>query len=370
MHKRRRLDAVGAPVVKEGAADDDDPKAGAASDPSSERAYEADIHDDHVFKRRHSLIARAAVLDDRGPLRLLLDGAHGEDVESALCCVIDHPTAVDCICKALFDVGQPLALAAGVIYCAASQLHDDTTFVLMARVGSRRRASVADALTRLVEDDEPEPIACLFGACKQGGSRVSDERRYRWARDALCASVKRGRPGSAEALARECAPDDVAHLIDRFVAADDGDSVAGLLDACDGAVPYCTWTKWAAGALRRAAMADKVDVIESLLDMCEPDAVRDALWCCADERHRSETFEALWEYADACAHDLVQQLPRGVGRDFLRDLIDEGGGCEGYCEVSADGGLHEDRSDTDDTQDGDEPSGDAFESAFGHRHRR
>ncbi|AVK75445.1 hypothetical protein pqer_cds_1023 [Pandoravirus quercus] len=347
----------------------DDPRFDLGPETPPEPAHDLDDQDSDAFQRRRNLIATAAALDDCDLLRLLLDGVCDDLVESALCRVIDNLGAVECICKTLAETGRRLAVAAEAIYCAASQLRDDTTFVLVARVGSgRRRASIVDALTRLVEDDEPEPIACLFGACARAGSRVSQARRQMWARDALCVAVKNGRPASAEALVHECALDDMAHLLDRFVEANDGDSVAGLLDACDGIVPHLTWTKWATGALRRAAMADKVGVIESLLDMCEPDAVREALLCCADERHRSETFEALWEHADACAHDLVEQLPRGVGRDFLYDLIDEGGGCEGYCKALVDG-VDEDQSDTD-TDDDNDPNDNTFSSALSHHRRR
>lgn len=308
--------------------------------------------DDEASERRRNFIARTAALNDRDSLRLLLDDAHDRHIKSALYRIIDDAAAVECVCEVLAETGRRLTLAAKVIYRAASRLHGDTVLALVARVGSRRRASVVGALTRLVVLDEAEPIACLFGACTAPGSRVSEAWCRRWARDALCAAVKSGRPASAEALVHECDLDDMARLLDRFVADNDGDSVAGLLDACDGIVPHRVWTDWTAGALCRAAMGDKVATIESLLDMCEADAVREALLCCADERHRSETFEALWEHADACAHDLVQQLPRGVGRDFLRDLIDEGGGCEGYCKAG-DGGDG-DRDDTDSDSDGDE----------------
>ncbi|AJF96952.1 hypothetical protein TW95_gp0218 [Pandoravirus inopinatum] len=346
----------------------DDPGFNLGPDTLPEPTRDLDDQDSDAFQRRRNLIARAAASEDRDSLRLLLDGARDKDIKSAIYRVIDDSIAVEYVCETLAEAGRHLVLATKAIYRAASRLHDDTAFVLVTRVGgSRRRASITGALTRLVEDDEPEPIACLFGACARAGSRVSQERRHMWARDALCVAVKNGRPASAEALVHECALDDMVHLIERFVAADDGDSVAGLLDACDGIVPRPTWTKWATSALRRAAMADKVGVIESLLDMCEPDAVREALLCCADERHRSETFEALWEHADACAHDLVEQLPRGVGRDFLYDLIDEGGGCEGYCEVLVDG-VDEDQSNTD-TDDDDDPNGDAFTSILS-RHRR
>lgn len=304
--------------------------------------------DAEASERRRNFIARTAALNDRDSLRLLLDDAHDRHVKSALYRIIDDAAAVECVCEVLAETGRRLTLAAKVIYRAASRLHGDTVLALVARAGSRRRASVVGALVRLVEDDEAEPIACLFGACAASGSRVSEAWRRRWARDALCAAVRSGRPASAEALVHECDLDDMARLLDRFVADNDGDSVGGLLDACDGIVPHHVWTDWTAGALCRAAMGDKVATIESLLDMCEPAAVREALLCCADERHRSETFEALWEHADACAHDFVQQLPRGVGRDLMHDLIDEGSGCEGYCKAGAD---DQDLGGTDDSDD-------------------
>ncbi|BCU02937.1 hypothetical protein [Pandoravirus japonicus] len=307
--------------------------------------------DDETSERRRNFIARTAALNDRDSLRLLLDDAHDRHIKSALYRIIDDAAAVECVCEVLAETGRRLTLAAKVIYRAASRLHGDTVLALVARAGSRRRrASVVGALARLVEDDEAEPIACLFGACAASGSRVSEAWCRRWARDALCAAVRSGRPASAEALVHECGIDDMARLLDRFVADNDGDSAAGLLDACDGIVPHSVWADWTAGALCRAAMGDKVATIESLLDMCEPAVVREALLCCADERHRSETFEALWEHADACAHDFVQRLPRGVGRDLMHDLIDEGSGCEGYCKAGAD---DQDFADTDDSDDDD-----------------
>lgn len=344
----------------------------------SDAPYEAAVDngdgrgaDDEAAERRRNFIARTAALNDRDSLRLLLDDAHDRHIKSALYRIIDDAAAVECVCEVLAETGRRLTLAAKVIYRAASRLHGDTVLALVARAGSRRRrASVVGALTRLVEDDEAEPIACLFGACAAPDSRVSEAWRRRWARDALCVAVRSGRPASAEALVHECDIDDMARLLDRFVADNDGDSAAGLLDACDGIVPHRVWTDWAAGALCRAAMGDKVATIESLLDMCEPAAVREALLCCADERHRSETFEALWEHADACAHDLIQQLPRGVGHDFLSDLIDEGGGCEGYCKVPLSGSDNEDQSDSGTDDDDDDVNGGPFTSAFGCHRRR
>lgn len=301
--------------------------------------------DREAFERRRNLIARAAASADRDSLRLLLDDALDRHIKSALYRVIDDPPAVKRICKAVAADDRRLPLAAKVIYRAASRFLDESTFVLVALVGSRQRASIADALVRLVDDDEPDAVACLFGACARAGSRVSDERCQRWARDALCAAVEKGRPGSAEALVHEVDFADLPRLLDRYVASDDGDAVAALLDACEGIAPIDVWTKWANGALAKAAETERLNVVGALLDVCEADAVREALLCCADEYHKTATFEALWEHADACAHDFVERLPRGVGRDFLCDLIDEGGGCEGYCK----GDHDDDNSSTDST---------------------
>lgn len=306
-----------------------------------------------LFERRRNLIARAAITNDKEALRALVDSdCTPRHIKSALYRVINDPDAVKAICKVATAGRRRLQLAGRLIYRAASRLHTESTIVLVDFAHGRRAKAVNEALARLIDDDEAEPIECLFTACAAAKSGIPQHKRDRWACDALYKAAVQGRPTSAEALAREANASDIERIIGGAASRDKGDVVAGLFEACVDAIAPDVQARWAFEVLCEAAEHDRLRVVDHVVDLVRPADVRKALLRCAGPRRRVDAFELLWEFADACVHDFIKRLPKGVGRDHLCDLIDDDVGCEGYCTAAASATAAEWEEDFDD--DGDE----------------
>ncbi|WBR14909.1 hypothetical protein pkur_cds_735 [Pandoravirus kuranda] len=302
-----------------------------------------------LFERRRNMIARAAIANDKEALRALMDrDCTARHIKSALYRVIDDCDAVKAICKVATAGRRRLQLAGRLVYRAASRLHTESTLVLVAFAYGRRAKAVKEALARLIDDDEAEPIECLFTACAASESGIPQHKRDRWACDGLCEAAARGRPMAAEALAREVSEDDMERIIHSAASLDKGDVVAGLFEACAEVVAPDTWARWAFAVLCEAAERDRLCVIDHVVDIARPADVREALLRCAGPRRRVDAFEMMWEFADMCVHDFIRHLPEGVGRDHLYDLIDDDVGCEGYCTAAPYAPEQDDATDGDD----------------------
>lgn len=330
--------------------DDDDSHKGKDNNSDSD----GDVRQRSLFERRRNMVARAAITADKEALRALLDSdCTARHVKSALYRVIDDPDAVKAICKVATAGRRRLQLAGRLIYRAASRLHTESTRVLVAFAHGRRAKAVKEALGRLIDDDEAEPIECLFAACAAAESGVPRHKRDQWARDALYDAAFRWRPTAAEALAREVAESDMERVISGAASRDEGDVVAGLFEACADTVAPDTRLRWAFDVLCEAAERDRLCVVDHVVDIARPTDVREALLRCAGPRRRVDAFELMWEFADACVHDFIRRLPEGVGRDHLYDLIDDDVGCEGYCMVAPRAAEHDDPGDDTDHPDTD-----------------
>nr|UMO80244.1 hypothetical protein [Pandoravirus aubagnensis] len=297
---------------------------------------DGDARERLLFERRRNLIARAALTNNKEALRALIDtDCTAQHIESALYRIIDNPDAIKAICKVATAGRRRLQFAGRLIYMAASRLHTESTLVLVAFAHGRRAKAVKEALVWLIDDDEAEPIECLFTACAAAQTGIPQHKRDRWACDALYDAAVQGRPTSAEALAREATASDMERIIVGAASRDEGDVVVGLFEACADVVAPDTRSRWALEVLCEAAEHDRLRVVDHMLDIVRPADVRKALLRCAGPRRRVDAFELLWEFADACVHDFIKRLPKGVGRDHLYDLIDDDVGCEGYCTAAA-----------------------------------
>nr|UDO47082.1 hypothetical protein [Pandoravirus massiliensis] len=311
------------------------------------------------FQRRCNVVARAAIVNDKEALRALTQDCTPKHIKSALYRVIDDPDSVKAICRAATAGRRRLQLAGRLIYRAASRLHTESTLVLVAFAHGHRAKAISEALARLIDDDEAEPIECLFTACAAAESGVPQHKRNRWACDGLYKAVVQGRPTSAEALAREVPTCDMERIIVDAASRDKGEVVAGLFEACSDVVSHDIWSRWALDVLCEAAERDRLCVLDHIVDIVSPADIRKALLRCAGPQRRVDAFELMWEFADACVHDFIKRLPEGVGRDHLYDLIDDDVGCEGYCTAAT--------NDLDDTDDDD--STDVGAAAVTERHR-
>lgn len=130
-----------------------------------------------------------------------------------------------------------------------------------------------------------------------------------------------------------CSEFEIACVLARLIKRDDREGVLAVVDACESSpqVSPVVHRRLVEASLCKAAKRGALDTIRDLAPACDNRALRRVLVHCASHGYDIEAFEAVWEHADLCARDLVDDVGPGVARDFLHNLIHKEDGCGGTC---------------------------------------
>ncbi|BCU02933.1 hypothetical protein [Pandoravirus japonicus] len=130
-----------------------------------------------------------------------------------------------------------------------------------------------------------------------------------------------------------CTEFEVACVLARLIKRGDREGVLAIVDACESSpqVSPVVYKRLVEVSMCKAAKRGALDTIRDLAPACDNRALRRVLIHCASRGYDIEAFEVVWEHADLCAHDLVDDIDPGAARDFLHSLIHKGDGCGGAC---------------------------------------
>lgn len=135
---------------------------------------------------------------------------------------------------------------------------------------------------------------------------------------------------------RVCSEFEITCVLARLIKQGDREGVLAIVDACESSpeISPVVYKRIVEASLGKAAKRGTINIINDLAPRCDGQALRRVLIHCASRNYGIEGFEAVWEHADLCAHDLGDDIEPGAARDFLHDAIHKGDGCRGTCPAS------------------------------------
>ncbi|AGO85454.1 hypothetical protein psal_cds_1176 [Pandoravirus salinus] len=130
-----------------------------------------------------------------------------------------------------------------------------------------------------------------------------------------------------------CSEFEITCVLARLIKQGDREGVLAIVGACESspAISPVVRMRLVEAALGKATKRGALDTITDLAPACDSLLLRRVLIRCASRGYDIKVFEAVWEHADLCAHDLADDVEPGAARDFLHDIVHKGQGCIGAC---------------------------------------
>ncbi|AVK75442.1 hypothetical protein pqer_cds_1020 [Pandoravirus quercus] len=188
------------------------------------------------------------------------------------------------------------------------------------------KKQIEQALYRVI--DKPTAVARI---CNAAGGRINrpDEVLQEAASQCVHGTV-------AILVDRVCSEFEITCVLARLIKQGDREGVLAIVDACESSpeISPVVYKRLVEASLGKATKRDAINIINDLAPRCDGQALRRVLLHCASRNYDIKGFEAVWEHADLCAHDLADDVEPGAARDFLHDVIHKGDGCRGVCPAS------------------------------------